>query len=125
MFRKSAVVIHRQTKETYYEIYKPYNIYKTTTEEYKNCCDSNKQFYEDIVNTELSDFQPNGRKRTDLCVMIPLVKGIAEMGTDDNFKKELDDYLKLIQYDERQVYEEMNQAFQKCLEEESKKSRKM
>lgn len=114
----------RFKKETYYEIYKPYNISKTTTEEYKNCCVSNKQFYEDIVNTELSDFQPNGRKRTDLCVMIPLVQGIAEMGTDDDFKKELDDYLKLIQYDERQVYEEMNQAFQKCLEE-SKKSRKM
>lgn len=112
-------------KETYYEIYKPYNVSKTTPEEYKNCCDSNKQFYEDIVNTELSDFQPNGRKRTDLCVMIPLVQEIAEMGTDDDFKKELNDYLKLIQYDERQVYEEMNQAFQNCLEEESKKARKM
>lgn len=115
----------RFKQETYYEIYKPYNVSKTTTDEYKNCCDFNKQFYEDIVNTELSDFQPNGRKRTDLCVMIPLVQGIAEMGTDTDFKKELDDYLKLIQYDERQVYEEMNQAFQKCLEEESKKSRKI
>lgn len=101
-------------KETYYEIYKPYNVSKTTAEEYKNCCDSNKQFYEDIVNTKLTDFQPNGSKRTDLCVMIPLVQGIAEMTTNEDFKKELNEYLKSIQYDEKQVYEEMNVAFQKC-----------
>ncbi len=108
----------RFKKETYYEIYKPYNVSKTTTNEYINCCDSNKQFYEDIVNTNLSDFLPNGRKRTDLCVMIPLVQGIAEAGTDENFKKELNGYLNLIQYDE------MNTAFQMCLEE-VKKIRKM
>lgn len=110
----------RFKKETYYEIYKPYNVSKTTAEEYKNCCDSNKRFYEDIVSTELSDFQPNGRKRTDLCAMIPLIQGIAEMGTDTDFKKELSEYLKSIQYDEKQVYDEMNQAFQKCLEEVKK-----
>ena len=40
----------RFKKETFYEIYKPYNVSKTTTEEYKNCCDYNKQVYEDIVN---------------------------------------------------------------------------
>lgn len=110
----------RFKKEIFYEIYKPYNVSKTTVEEYKNCCDSNKQFYEDIVNTKLSDFQPNGSKRIDLCVMIPLVQGIAEMGTDEDFKKELDNYLKLIQYDERQVFEEMNVAFQKCLNHSQK-----
>lgn len=58
-------------KEVYYEIYKPYNVTKTTVEEYKNCCDSNRQFYEDIVNTKLNDFQSNGSKKTDLCVIIP------------------------------------------------------
>ncbi len=52
--------------------------------------------------------------------MIPLVQGIAEMETYVDFKNELDDYLKLIQYDEKQIYEEMNQAFQKCLEKSKK-----
>ncbi len=92
---------------------------QTSIEEYKDCCDSNKQFYEDIVNTKLSDFQPNGRKRVDLC--IPLVQGIAEMGTNEDFKKELNEYLKSIQYDESQVYEELNQVFQKCLMTETRK----
>lgn len=111
----------RFKKEVYYEIYKPYNVSKMTTEEYKNCCDSNKQFYEDIVNTKLNDFQPNGRKRTDLCVTIPLVQGIAEMGTNEDFKKEFNEYLKSIQYDEKQVYEEMNQSFQKVFKGKNNK----
>lgn len=107
----------RFKKETYYEIYEPYNVSKITIEDYKKLGDYNKQFYEDIVNTKLSDFQPNGRKRMDLGVMIPFVQGIAEMGTNEDFKRELNDYLKLIQYDERQVYEEMDAQFQKCLNE--------
>lgn len=100
-------------KETYYEIYKPYNVSKTTTKEYKNHCTSNKQTYEDIINTKLTDFQPNGRKRTDLILIIPIMQKIAEMGTNEDFKKELNDYLNLIQYDEKQVYEEMNITLQK------------
>lgn len=103
-------------KEIFYEIYKPSNISKTTIEEYKKNCVSNEQFYDDIVNTNISDFQPNGRKRIDLCVTIPLIQGIASAGNDEDFKKDLKNYLDLIQYDEKQVYEEMNMAFQKCLE---------
>lgn len=105
----------RFKKEIYYEIYKPYNVSKITIEEYKNYCDSNKQFYEDIVNTKLSDFHPNGRKRADLYVIIPQIQITADMITDVDFKKELNDYLKTIQYDEKQIYEEMNQEFKKFL----------
>lgn len=101
----------RFKKETYYEIYKPYNVSKTTAEEYKNCCDSNRQFYEDIVNTKLSDFQPNGSKRIDLCVMIPLLEGIANSSDDPEFKRDVCYYLSAIQYDEQQVFGEMNMAF--------------
>lgn len=103
----------RFKKETYYEIYKPYNVSKTTAEEYKDHCDSNKQFYEDIVNTKLSDFQPNGKKRIDLCAVVPLVLEIAEMSSDKGLKKELNEYLKSIKYDERQIYEEMNEKLRK------------
>jgi hypothetical protein len=44
-----------------------------------------------------------------------LTKGIAEMESNEDFKRELNDYLESIQYDEKQVYEEMNTAFQKCI----------
>lgn len=99
-------------RDVYYRMYKPYNISKTTLEEYinynKGCC---KQFYENIVNTKLEDFLPNGSKRLDLCMTIPLVQGIAENGKDENFKTELKDYLELIQYDERQLFEELDNSF--------------
>lgn len=36
------------------------------------------------------------------------------MGSNENFKRELNEYLESIQYDEEQVYEEMNIAFQRC-----------
>lgn len=100
-------------KENYYKIYKPYNVSKTTAEEYKNNCEFNKQVYEDILNTKLTDFQPNGRKRNDLCTIIPLIQEIAEKRVNTDLKKELDNYLKLIQYDEMQIYEEMSQNMQK------------
>ena len=105
-------LLHRFKKETYYKIYKPYNISKTTVEEYKNCCDSNRRLYEDIINTKLNDFRPNGRKRMDLFVMIPLIQVLAETKANVDLKKELDDYLKLIQYDGKEIYEERNQIFQ-------------
>lgn len=102
-------------KETYYEIYKPYNVSKITLDEYKNCCEFNKQVYEKVVNTKLSDFQPNGKKRTDLCIMIPLFQETANMKNDSEFKEKLNDYLKLVQYDKKQAHEEIISNFQNHL----------
>lgn len=102
-------------KETYYEIYKPYNVSKITLDEYKNCCEFNKQVYEEITNTKLSDFQPNGKKRTDLCIMIPLFQETADMNPDSGFKEKLNDYLKLVQYDKKQAHEEIISNFQNRL----------
>lgn len=100
----------RFEKDVYYELYCPTNVSKYSKDDYIRDRE-NKDFYEEIKTTTLQDFQPNGRKRIDLCLTIPLVKGIAEMGTNEEFKKELNDYLKLIQYDERQVFEEFNNSF--------------
>lgn len=37
-----------------------------------------------------------------------LINSIMEMRTYEDFKKELDEYLKSIKYDEMQLYKEMN-----------------
>ena len=94
----------RFDKDLYYKIYNPSNIYKYTKKEYR---ETNKKYYDMIKNTTISDFQPGGSKRTDLCTVIPLIRQIAEYSCDENFKKDLDEYLSLIQYDEKQVYEEL------------------
>ena len=91
-------------KDLYYKIYIPTDVHKVTREEYKKV---NGDYYDEVKNTTIEDFELGGKKRADLCVSIPLVHGIAEHSTDENFKKELDAYLTSIQYDEKQVYEEL------------------
>ena len=98
-------------KEIYYEIYKPHNVSKTTIDEYKNCSASNRQFYEDVVNTTLNDFLPNGRKRLELGMVIPLIEPIA----NKDFQKDLENYLNQIKYDEKQIYEETERQMQEIL----------
>lgn len=51
-----------------------------------------------------------GSKRIDLCISIPFVKGIADCSDDVDFKNDLSEYLELIQYDERQVYDELRES---------------
>lgn len=94
----------RFEKDLYYKIYNPTDVYKTTKEEYQKV---NGSYYDNVRNTTILDFQPGGSKRTDLCVIIPLIKEIAEYSNDERFKKELNEYLSLILYDENQVYEEL------------------
>ena len=112
----------RFKKETYYEIYKPSAISKITHEEYKSC-EYSRNFYEEIVNTKLSDMQPHGTKRIYLSFIVPLVLKIAEMENNESFKKELDDYLKEVLYDEAQVEEESKQVFQRCSKDIDNKKR--
>ena len=95
----------RFKKETYYEIYKPYAIFKITHEEYKSC-EYSRKFYEDIVNTKLSDTHPHGNKRIDLSVTIPLTLRIAEMENNECFKK-----VSILSK------EQSEQVFQRCLKD--------
>lgn len=106
----------RFKKETYYEIFKPYNICKATVDEYKNCCDSNKKLYDQVTNTELGDFLPNGRKRMDLGTLIPFLEEKANNSNNPEFKKDLLCYLNSIQYDENQINERLNAEFQETLQ---------
>lgn len=92
----------RFEKDLYYKIYSPTDVHKATKEDYKKV---NGSYYDDVRNTSIDDFKIGGSKRTDLCVSIPLVRGIAEF--NEQFKKELEEYLTLIQYDEKQVYDEL------------------
>lgn len=91
-------------KDLYYKIYGVTNVKKITKEEYRK---TNGIYYDNVRNTKLSDFRPGGSKRTDLLVTIPLFKGIAECSHDENFIRELNEYLLMTQYDEKQICDEM------------------
>ena len=97
-------MLMRFDKDLYYKMFSPTNVSKATKEEYVSV---NGSFYDDIRSTTVSDFQPGGSKRFELCTTIPLVQGIADMSSDEVFKKDLDEYLSLIKYDGEAIYRDL------------------
>ena len=97
-------MLMRFDRDFYYKMFSPTNVSKVTKEEYESV---NGSFYDDIRSTTVSDFQPGGSKRLELCTTIPLIQGIADMSSDENFKKELDEYLSLIKYDGEAIYRDL------------------
>lgn len=109
------ILLLRFKKEVFYDIFKPYNITKTTIEEYKNCCIENRILYEDVKNTKLSDFYPNGSKRINLCIKVPLIKGIVYNSNNPAFREDLDYYLNTIYYNGKQIQGELNVKVKKAI----------
>lgn len=103
-FVYDPTLLMRFDRELYYKMFSPTNVSKATKDDYVSV---NSSFYNDIKSTTISDFQPGGRKRLELCTTIPLVQGIADLFSDKSFKKELDEYLSLIEYDEEAIYREL------------------
>ena len=101
-------LLMRFEKELYYKIYKPYNIKKCTKDEYCSTA-SNKIVYDNITCTTVEDYLPGGEKRCDLVSIIHLIKSIASQTCDKQFTSDLNKWLSSIQYDEGQIYEELNQ----------------
>lgn len=95
-------LLMRFDKDLYYKIYCPNNLVKSTKEDYQK---TDEGYYNMVRSVSVSDFQLGGSRRADLYVSIPLYKSYAEILPNQEFKRELDEYLTLIQYDEKQVYE--------------------
>ena len=105
----------RYDKDLYYEMYKPYNVCKDSKEEYCSYPE-NKKLYDDIQSTTIADYKPNGRKRVELAVIIPAIRGLAEASGNQEFIDDLNTYLTQIQYDEEQVYNELNDKVNAAME---------
>ena len=101
-------------KDLYYEIYKPTNVSKCTKEEYCSIREC-KKFYNDMDNTTIDDFKPYGRKRIELYTTMPLIVARAQKSGNQEFIDELNDFLVSIEYDEEEVYNELNEAVQKIV----------
>lgn len=104
----------RFDKDLYYEIYKPTNVSKYTKEEYCSIREC-QELYNDIKNTTITDFEPYGRKRIELSMTMPLITGIAQNSSNQEFINELNSFITLIQYDEEEVYTELNETMQKTM----------
>ena len=97
----------RFDRDLYYKMYGITRVKKYTKDDYIR---ANGDYYDSVRNTKVEDYQIGGSKRVDLCISIPFVKGIADCSDDVDFKNDLSEYLELIQYDERQVYDELRES---------------
>lgn len=102
----------RFDKDLYYQIFSPTNVTRTSKDEYNEI---NNGFYDEVTNVSREDLKPGGIKRYELAVTIPLVKGIADMSGNEDFKREFEEYLSSICYDEHQVIEELIQGSKNIL----------
>lgn len=98
-------LLYKFKKEVYYNIYLPTNIVYRKAEEYKK-----HEWYQDVVKTTVEDLKPGGKKRVNLCMSIPLVQGISQMSDNKDFINELDQHLKMIEYDYKQVVGELDSS---------------
>lgn len=98
--------LRRFKKELYYKMYMPKNIKSWGKEKY-----SNSKIYQDIVKNKIEDLMPGGKERYQLCETIPFIQEIAEtkaqISGDDSFLRELNEYLKEIEYDYEQIRYEL------------------
>ena len=91
-------------KDTYYKMFDVKDVYKVTKEEYISDPDAKKYYEESKLPIE--EYKPYGSKRIDLMMSIPFLEAIAEYHPD--MKKELEEYLRLIEYDEGEVQQEID-----------------
>ena len=102
-------LIMRFDKDVYYEMFEPTNVKRYTKKEYIEANDNNRKLYEDAKTVTPDDLKPYGRKRIELLEMVPLVQSLANLSGDIDLKKELDEYLKLIDYEEKGIHEELDE----------------
>lgn len=98
-------LLMRFEKDLYYKIYGVTNAKKNTHSQYRK---ANTEFYDNIKNTIIRDYQPGGCKRTDLLTIIPFLEEIAKMSGNSTFIKEVNDYLRDIDYDYQEVMSELH-----------------
>ena len=108
-------LLMRFDKHLYYEMYKCDNIMKCNINEYCMSKD-NRDLYKKIKETTIDSFKYDFNYRKDLIMFIPVLQGIAQNSQDEEFIKDLNDYLTLISYNEEEISKEVDKEFKKILE---------
>ena len=100
-------------KATYYKLYGCSDVKKIDKATYVR---EHKEFVDQNVITDFNELKPGGKRRLELGVLIMQVKALSTFVGDDNFTRELNEYLSFIEYDEKQIQEEREKALRKIFE---------
>jgi len=112
-----STFLMRFEKDLYYDMFIPKKVKKYSHEQYRN---AHSRFYDNILNTGVKDFLFGGEKRIDLITIIPFVMANAKLPGNEELLKDLNEYLELISYNEKEIYDELtNKMFEIMSEEKS------
>lgn len=104
-------------KDTYYDLYGCSDVVKIDKTSYLK---DNQDFVDEHVSHSLEDFKPGGKRRLELGLLIIQLRALSSMIGDQEFTKDLDDYLNSIEYDEVQIQREREAAIQKVLKDKNR-----
>ena len=107
-------------RDTYYALYGSSDISRCDKETYLR---EHKDFVDQHVSHSLDDFKPGGDRRLELGVLIIQLRALSNMIDDEEFSKELEEYLDAIEYDEGQIQKEREIAIQKILSDKKAMAR--
>lgn len=106
-------------KNIYYQLYGCSNVKKIDKKAY---LEEHKEFVSMHVTNNLNELRPNGKRRLELGILIIQMKSLSKMLNDEQFTKDLNDYLNLVEYDEKQISEERYKFIQYLLSNEESMS---
>lgn len=98
-------LLYKIKKELYYKMYMCKNVIVRYPSQYKQ-----DEWYQEVVGTTIDDLRPGGKDRCHLCVSIPLLVHAAEHSSFPDFLEEVNKHLKLIEYDHKQISDELNES---------------
>ena len=103
-------------KDTYYALYGCSNVSKIDKKTY---LEQHKEFVDKHVSHDFDEFRPGGKRRLDLGILIIQIRALSQILDDEQFTKDFNDYLTLIEYDEKQISEEREKTIQRILTDKS------
>ena len=107
-------------RDTYYVLYGTSDIVRTDKKSYLS---EHQEFVDKHVSHCLDDFRPGGDRRLELGVLIIQLRALSNMIDDEEFSKELEEFLDAIEYDEGQIQREREIAIQKILSDKKAMAR--
>ena len=102
-------------KDVYYSLYGCSNVKKIDKQTYLK---QHKEFVDIHVSHDYNEFKPNGNKRLELGILVIQIKTLSKLLGDEKFTKDFNDYLTLIEYDEKQISEERQRIIQSILDDD-------
>ena len=103
-------------KDIYYKAYGVSDVKCFNKEQY-----SSSHIYNNIINSKIEDYKPYGKNRTDLLTALYFTKKIAELKSDENFIKELNEYFEEIEYDIDEIIKEQDEELDKVFKDKGKR----